>query len=175
MKNTFTNRTAGWLAFTSIGVLIFNAIFVSLTGFEAAVGILGPAYRLLLIPTVAILPAPQESKIAGFMWVFIDSTINIATLNGLDLALGMPLVLGIHLAFGVWAIGVGWMAKRMLRWAALLAGSITAGYSFVAPWAPEWILPVTGLLLLFFIFSAGRYLLNHPDEEKEAFVKQGSL
>ncbi|MEM8856757.1 MAG: hypothetical protein AAGD96_00455 [Chloroflexota bacterium] len=159
----FTPKIAGYLAFGSIGALVLNIVFAGVLGFESAFDFFGPLYRLLLIPAVAFLPAPHWAKMAGWLWILFDSTLNIGGINGMEQELILQLRLGIHLAFGVWAVAVGWLSSGGHRWSAFAVGIVTAGYSFVAPWVPQWVLASTALLLMFFIIMSAIKLIKVED------------
>ncbi len=156
----FTPKVADYLAFGSLATLVTNLIIITITGDESIFFFLGPLYRVLLIPAVAFLPAPNWAKMAGWLWIFFDSALDIGSINNMDFDLVFQLRMGIHLAFGIWPIAVGWLSNGVHRWSAFLVGIVTAGYSFVAPWVPSWILASTALLLMIYIVISGIKLLS---------------
>ena len=153
-----THRRASWFAFASFGVLFANILLTVATGSMAVFEFAGPAYRVLLIPVIFCLPAPAWARFGGWFWVMFDSSLNIGSINGMSEELAFQLRMGVHLAFGIWAVSVAICASGLLRIAGLLVGIVTPGYSFIAPWAPAAILPVTALLLMAYILTCGLHL-----------------
>lgn len=170
-----TNRRASYFAFASFGALFVNMILTIATGNTQMFEFFGPLYRVLLLPVVFCLPAPDWAKFSGWFWIMLDSSLNIGTINGMSPELAHDLRMGAHLGFGVWAVSVAICASGFLRIAGLLVGIVTPAYSFVAPWAPEAILPLTALLLVIYIISCGFRLRrddaivagpNNPDNRR---------
>lgn len=45
---------------------------------------MGLVYHIALAPVVQALPALQLVKIAGYVWIFCDALIDVASINGME-------------------------------------------------------------------------------------------
>lgn len=119
----------------------------------------GVVYHLALLPLVFVLVTPEWSRAAGYIWIFCDTALNVASINGLDADMVWALRLGAHIAAAIWIIS----ASRTLRPAAkvtgLLLGASLAVHAVTAPVVGEVALGVTAFPLMVIwltIVAAGR-------------------
>lgn len=66
-----------------------------------------PVYHISCLVLIFGLPSGPIPKIFGFIWIAVDTTLDIATLHGLDFAIIMPIRKGGHLFAGLWTLTAG--------------------------------------------------------------------
>lgn len=86
--------------------------------------VIGVGYHLLMLPSVAALPAPQWARAAGFGWMLMDAALNGAAYAGLDTATGDAFRQGVHILSAVWVIAAGWTGGGWLAAAGTLLGVV---------------------------------------------------
>ncbi len=113
---------------------------------------LGIAPHLLLFVVVAVLPAPQWAKAAGYGWLVIDMATDIMALDGVAQLTAFSLKYGGHLSAALWIATSAWRAGGAMRIVGLLLALDLASYSFISSFAPVWpLLPSIVLLPLWFV------------------------
>jgi hypothetical protein len=62
------------------------------------IALLGVAPHLLLLPIVAMLPAPRWARAAGYGWLVVDIATDIMALNGVPVSTYLPMRYGAHVS-----------------------------------------------------------------------------
>lgn len=66
---------------------------------------LGIVYHIALAPVVQALPAPEFVKMAGYVWIFCDALIDVASINALSEKNVWALRMGVHVPASIWIVG----------------------------------------------------------------------
>lgn len=120
------------------------------------------------------LPTPKWGKQAGTYWIILDVLSGLLYLNNFygisgDLSLGiitmsltLPNVIryAAHIFEGIWLISSSLTtSNKVIRICGLLAGLLIMIYSFISPFAPEWILALNSpFMYIWFIWIVrGKY------------------
>ena len=93
------------LCLTFGAVAFVTAMILRLRGFFYAENIVGIVFHLGMLPVVAAFPTNPMATAAGYFWIFMDTLIGGASINGLDDKTVWALRMGVHLSAGFWAIG----------------------------------------------------------------------
>ena len=159
MEDERSNRKLASAA-AYIGAFLFVVLLVLFSSVHQIViiALVSVAFHLILLPVVAELPAPEWGRAAGYGWLVIDIALNVAGLNGVDLQMLMSLRLGAHVVAAVWIITSSLRCSLPVRTVGILQGICFAGYSLLAPWVPSWGLYPSAVLLVIWLFLAGRML-----------------
>jgi hypothetical protein len=121
--------------------------------------IIAVAEHALLFPIVALLPAPNWAKHAGYGWLVIDIATDIMQLNNVAAATYLPMRYGGHIAAAIWIASASWQAKGAFRVIGLILAIDLAIYSFIAFIPFTFIILIPSLILLpLWIVLIGRRL-----------------
>lgn len=135
---------------------------------------LGLIWHLSMFFFICKLPVPEWGKKAGTYWVVLDVLSGLLYLNNFygitgDLSLGIAAVsltlpnaarYAAHIFEGLWLISSALTTNnRMIQICGVMAGILIAAYSFICPFAPEWMLMlnVPFMFVWFFLIVRGRY------------------
>jgi hypothetical protein len=86
----------------------------------------GLVYHLALAPVVQALPAPEFVRIAGYVWIFCDALIDVASINSMEEREIWALRMGVHIPASIWIIG----ASLQMPALPLAVGVILGGIAF---------------------------------------------
>jgi hypothetical protein len=107
---------------------------------------------------VAELPSTDWARAGGYGWLVLDIAANIMFLNGVEEHTTTALRYGAHIPAILWIITSSWKCNRAIQIVGILQATIMGSYSFIAPWAPMWILYPAMILLIAWLFLSGRFL-----------------
>lgn len=86
---------------------------------------------------VFALPVVAWAKMAGYVWILGDSTLDVAGINGMEDADIWALRMGVHVSAAIWIIGL----SLGFRTISLIVGSMLGGtlgtYAIVAPFVSQ--------------------------------------
>ena len=117
------------------------------------------AEHVLLFPIIALLPAPNWAKHAGYGWLVIDIATDIMQLNNVAAITYLPMRYGGHIAAAIWIASASWQAKGAFRVIGLILALDLAIYSFIAFIPFTFIMLIPSLILLpLWIVLIGRRL-----------------
>jgi len=160
MKNQTSTKkfasTASYLAaalFTLL-IILFNTIPQNIV----VISIVAVAFHVVLFPVVAELPSTDWARAGGYGWLTLDIAANIMQLNGVDEHTCTALRYGAHIPAIIWIITSSLKASRIMQAVGLVQALIMGSYSFVAPWAPMWMLYPAMVLLIIWLLLSGRSL-----------------
>ena len=112
-------------------------------------------FHLVLLPVVSALPASEWVKAAGYIWIFIDTALGVAEINGLDEKDVWALRLGSHIPAAIWVAGSSVAMNRYGFTVGLLLAFALGVHALVAPFVPKWVLlPSVPLMVLWLIHVA---------------------
>ena len=94
--------------------------------------IVGIVYHALLLPIVALLPAPLYAQAAGFGWAILDVLAGTLPLNGVDRSLARAVRLGAHVPAGIWMVAAGLANGGLIAIVGVPLGMVTAGHALLA-------------------------------------------
>ena len=143
---------AGAFLFTVL-VILFNTIPQHIS-----VPVVAVAFHVVLFPVVAALPSANWARAAGYGWLVLDIAANIMYLNNVDEHTTTALRYGAHIPAVIWIITSSLKGNRLMQVTGILQAVIMGSYSFIAPWAPTWFLYPAMVLLIIWLFLAGRHL-----------------
>ncbi len=66
---------------------------------------MGLLYHLSLVPVVALLPGGCEIKVAGYLWLFSDAMVDMASINGAGHHNVWTARMCVHLPASIWIAG----------------------------------------------------------------------
>ena len=66
---------------------------------------MGLLYHLALVPVVALLPGSTEIKFAGYLWLFSDAMVDMASINGAGQRGVWTARMSVHLPASIWIAG----------------------------------------------------------------------
>lgn len=66
---------------------------------------MGLIYHLALVPVVALLPGSAEIKLAGYLWLFSDAMVDMASINGAGHHNVWTARMCVHLPASIWIAG----------------------------------------------------------------------
>lgn len=124
--------------------------------------VLGAFSHLVLLPVVAVLPAPAWARPAGYAWIGIDVMLNVASLNGADPSLIASLRLGGHVSAATWMALAAWHMSGVVRAIGVFLGALLLLHAFASPWLAVWAIFIPFLLVPVWLALVGRYLLSRP-------------
>lgn len=142
----------GAVLFTIL-IMLFNTMPQSI-----AIPIVAVAFHLVLFPVVAELPSTDWARAGGFGWLVLDIAANIMFLNGVDEHTTTALRYGAHIPAILWIITTSLKCNRAIQIVGILQAAVMGSYSFIAPWAPMWILYPAMILLIVWLILSGRFL-----------------
>lgn len=151
-NNAFVAAYAGAFLFTVL-VVLFNTMPQHI-----AVPVVAVAFHVVLFPVVAALPSADWARAAGYGWLVLDIAANIMYINNVDEQTTTALRYGAHIPAALWIITASLKGNRFMRVTGILQAVIMGSYSFIAPWAPMWVLYPAMLLLIIWLILSGRHL-----------------
>jgi hypothetical protein len=111
-------------------------------------------YHLLLLPVVSALPAAEWIKAAGYIWIFLDTALGIAEINGLKPDDVWALRMGSHIPCAVWIVGSSFGMHRFALITGLVLGGILGIHALLAPRVPKWaLLPAVPVMFLWLLMA----------------------
>lgn len=152
-------RTADDVAATRgafLGSALFAALIVAFSSLGAgrptaamllAIGVLGAASHLALLPVVPVLAAPTWARAGGYAWIAIDVMLNVATINGAQPAEIAALRLGGHVPAAIWIGMSAALATGAVRLVGLALSALLIFHAFASPWLPPWVLFIPFVLI----------------------------
>lgn len=147
--------TAAYIA----SILFFFLLIMFVTVHNGMIiGIVAVTFHILLFPVVASLPSPEWARACGYGWIILDTASNLMQINGVDEHLCSALRYGAHIPAVIWIITSSMHCNRQMQIIGITQGLIMGGYSFIAPWAPVWVLYPAMILLIIWLFLSGRFL-----------------
>jgi hypothetical protein len=159
MENqTSPQRLASTAAYVAALLFFFLIIMFATVHNGMIIGIVAVTFHVLLFPVVANLPSTEWARACGYGWIMLDIASNMMQINGVDEHLCSALRYGAHIPAVIWIITSSMHCNRQMLSVGLVQGVIMAGYSFIAPWAPAWVLYPAMILLIVWLFLAGRFL-----------------
>lgn len=154
MSTATSRRVSSWAAISAAG-------WVGMFGFTGAGlnylgNLAGVVYHLALLPVVLTLASTTWSRAAGLVWIFCDTALNVASINGLDGDTVWALRLGIHIAAATWiVVAARGMPGRAGRVVGVALGGSLATHALLAPWMP----PAVLALVVFPLMTAWLVLI----------------
>nr|WP_047169494.1 hypothetical protein [Sphingomonas sp. Y57] len=85
---------------------------------------MGLVYHLALVPVVALLPGSVEIKFAGYLWLFGDAMVDMASINGAGHQNAWTARMCVHLLASIWIAGASFGMTSAAR---LIGVSLSAG------------------------------------------------
>jgi hypothetical protein len=149
--------------FAYVGAVLFTLLIVLFNAMPqnfVPISVVAVAFHLVLFPVVAELPSTEWARAAGYGWLVLDIASNIMLLNGVDEHTCTALRYGAHIPAIVWIITSSLKCNRSMQIVGITQAFIMGSYSFVAPWAPMWILYPAMVLLIVWLVLSGRFLSN---------------
>ena len=164
---------SGILAYTA--ALLFLALFISealQTPYWVS-PVFGLFSHLIVFPIIALWPAPNWARAAGYGWLIIDVTTNVAAWNlatmGLTSSnLQLTTILfesirqGIHVNASIWIAAASWNAHGAIRLTGLLVAFFLTITALAGPWLPVWFVYPGFVLLVVWLTLLGRRLNSSP-------------
>lgn len=98
---------------------------------------LGIVYHIALAPVVQALPAPEFVKMAGYVWIFCDALIDVASINGMSEKNVWAMRMGVHIPASIWIIGSSLEMVNSSLIVGLILGSLLAIHAIVGPKIPD--------------------------------------
>ena len=164
----------------TLSIISFTLLIISTPLFIFTEGIgqyvreyLGLVWHLSMFFFINKLPAPEWGKKAGTYWIVLDVLSGLMYLNNLygitgDLSLGIVSIsltlpeitrYAAHIFEGIWLISSTLTTKhKVIKVCGICAGLLLMAYSFVCPFAPEWLLMLNvPFMIVWFIFIVGGY------------------
>jgi len=127
-----------------------------------AMGVIGAAAHLVLLPVVAAMPAPAWARAAGYGWLIIDTMLNVASVNGLDPNITGALRLGGHASSALWMATAAQHSKGAVRAIGWPLAIVLMIHAFAAPWAPAWVIYPPFVTIPVWLVCIGRSLQRNP-------------
>jgi fatty acid desaturase len=144
-------------------IILFNTMPQNIV----VIAVVAVAFHVVLFPVVAELPSTDWARAAGYGWLVLDIAANIMQVNGVDEHTCTALRYGAHIPAIIWIITSSLKASRIMQVVGFAQALIMGSYSFVAPWAPMWMLYPAMVLLIIWLLLSGRTLskLSQPVAE----------
>lgn len=93
----------------------------------------GILYHLALAPVVQALPAPEFVRIAGYLWVFCDALLDVASINGMGERDIWALRMGVHIPAAVWIVGSSLQMPAPSHAVGVILGGLLALHAVAGP------------------------------------------
>ncbi len=151
-------KLASTAAYVSSILFFFLIIMFATVHNGMIIGIVAITFHVLLLPVVANLPSTEWARACGYGWVILDISSNMMQINGVDEHLCSALRYGAHIPAVIWIITSSMHCNHQMQIVGITQGLIMAGYSFIAPWAPAWVLYPAMILLIIWLLLSGRFL-----------------
>ncbi|MGK6324653.1 hypothetical protein ACMGDM_16430 [Sphingomonas sp. DT-51] len=97
----------------------------------------GILYHLALAPVIQALPAPEFVRVAGYVWVFCDALIDVASINDLKEGDVWALRMGVHIPASIWIVGSSLRMPAFSLVVGVILGSLLALHAVVGPSLPN--------------------------------------
>lgn len=97
----------------------------------------GLLYHLALAPVVQALPAPEFVRIAGYVWIFCDALIDVASINSMGERDIWALRMGVHIPAALWITGSSLQMALPSRVLGVLLGGALALHAIAGPALPN--------------------------------------
>jgi hypothetical protein len=98
---------------------------------------LGILYHIALAPVIEALPAPEFVKMAGYVWIFCDAMIDVASINSMSEENVWALRMGIHIPASIWIIGSSLGMTAIPLVVGVILGVLLAIHAVVGPKIPD--------------------------------------
>jgi hypothetical protein len=152
------------------GAVLFVVLIVySLLGIDQpstplfiAMGVVGAASHLVLLPVVAAMPAPEWARAAGYGWLVIDTMLSVASVNGLDPNLAGMLRLGGHASSALWMATVAQQSRGAVRAIGWPLAAVLMFHAVGARWIPTWVSFPPFVTIPVWLVFIGRSLQRRP-------------
>lgn len=165
----------------TLSIIGFALLIVSMPFFAFTSGTgqyireyLGLVWHLSMFFFICKLPTPEWGRKAGTYWIILDVLSGLLYMNNFygitgDLSLGIATVsltlsntvrYAAHIFEGLWMISSAMTTNnKVIKVCGALTGILIAGYSFVCPFAPGWMLMLNTpfMLVWFYQIVRGRY------------------
>jgi hypothetical protein len=140
-----------------------NLIFAD--GISEAVNIIFEGLSVLayflFFPVIAVVPARQWAKTAGYIWLILDIMATTMPLYGVAPEVSLAVRLGgAHMATAVWIAGVSYENTASLKLLGYVLVVLLVGYSFIKLWIPPYILDYFFLILIPWYILLLRFLMS---------------
>ena len=93
----------------------------------------GIVYHLALAPVVQALPAPEFVRVAGYVWIFCDALIDVASINRMEEREVWALRMGVHIPASIWIIGTSLHMPALSLGVGVVLGGLLALHAVVGP------------------------------------------
>ncbi|UYY57127.1 hypothetical protein [Sphingomonas sp. S2-65] len=97
----------------------------------------GLLYHLALAPVVQALPAPEFVRIAGYVWIFCDALIDVASINAMGEREVWALRMGVHIPASAWIIGSSLQMSALPLAVGVVLGGVLALHAIAGPALPD--------------------------------------
>ncbi|MET3709597.1 hypothetical protein ABIC65_000277 [Sphingomonas trueperi] len=97
---------------------------------------LGLVYHIALAPVVQALPAPEFVRIAGYVWIFCDALIDVASINEMGDRQVWALRMGVHIPASIWIIGTSLQMPAFRLAVGVVLGGLLALHAVAGPALP---------------------------------------
>jgi hypothetical protein len=97
----------------------------------------GLVYHLALAPVVQALPALEFVRIAGYVWIFCDALIDVASINSMREREIWALRMGVHIPASVWIIGSSLQMRALPLAVGVSLGAALAIHAIAGPALPN--------------------------------------
>ena len=97
----------------------------------------GLLYHLALAPVVQALPAPELVRIAGYVWLFYDALIDVASINSMGEREIWALRMGVHIPASIWIIGSSLHMPALSLAVGVILGGLLALHAIAGPALPN--------------------------------------
>lgn len=83
---------------------------------------MGLIYHLALVPVVQFLPGSTEIKFAGYLWLFCDAMVDMASINGVEHDSVWKARMCVHLPAAIWIAGTSFGMNGAAFFVGILLG-----------------------------------------------------
>jgi hypothetical protein len=98
---------------------------------------LGLVYHIALAPVVQALPSPEFVKMAGYVWIFCDALIDVASINALGESETWALRMGVHIPASIWIVGTSLQMAIIPLAVGIVLGVLLALHAIAGPKLPD--------------------------------------
>ena len=162
-------------AYTGAALFVVLIVLFSMLGASQpstalliAMGAIGAAAHLVLLPVVAAMPAPEWARAAGYGWLVIDTMLNVAAVNGLDPNLAGALRLGGHASSALWMATAAQHSRGAVRAIGWPLAAVLMFHAFAARWVPAWVIFPPFVTIPIWLVCIGRSLPRTSDQARSA-------
>lgn len=97
----------------------------------------GLIYHIALAPVVQALPAPEFVRMAGYVWIFCDALIDVASINSMGDRDIWALRMGVHIPASIWIVGSSLQMPALPLAVGVTLGGLLALHAIVGPAIPN--------------------------------------